>query len=148
MQQPLPPDVIAAMDASNKIEAIRLLRAQTGLGLADAKEAVESRRMPAKPVARPALPTELPLEAIAALQRGQKIEAIKIVRAKFGIDLKDAKEVVDAAEQSASFGTAEKTNQAPGEVPARGLGKAFVLIAVALAAIAVWWVLANQSSTL
>ncbi len=97
MSEPLPPDVRAALDASNKIEAIRLLRAHTGLGLHDAKAAVASGSLPAKPLPRPALPDRLPVEAIAALQSGSKIEAIKIVRSAFGIDLKDAKTIVDAA---------------------------------------------------
>jgi len=37
----------------------------------------------------------LPPEAIAALQRGNKIEAIKLVRAAQKLDLKDAKDKVD-----------------------------------------------------
>lgn len=35
-------------------------------------------------------------EAVAALEAGQKIQAIKIVRAKQGIGLKEAKQLVDA----------------------------------------------------
>ena len=38
---------------------------------------------------------ELPPAAIAALQKGRKIEAIKIVRNDWGIGLKSAKAVVD-----------------------------------------------------
>ena len=38
----------------------------------------------------------LPPEAIDALQRGNKIEAIKLVRAAQKLDLKDAKDKVDA----------------------------------------------------
>ncbi|MDH6165255.1 ribosomal protein L7/L12 [Variovorax boronicumulans] len=38
---------------------------------------------------------KLPPEAIAALQRGSLIEAIKIVRDKTGLDLKSAKEAVE-----------------------------------------------------
>ena len=38
----------------------------------------------------------LPPEAIDALQRGNKIEAIKLVRAAQRLDLKDAKDRVDA----------------------------------------------------
>ena len=37
----LPPDVLDAIRAGNKIEAIRLYRAATGIGLAEAKDAVE-----------------------------------------------------------------------------------------------------------
>jgi ribosomal protein L7/L12 len=38
----------------------------------------------------------LPAAAIAALHRGEKIEAIKIVRSEQRLDLKDAKDRVDA----------------------------------------------------
>ncbi|MDP1678418.1 MAG: ribosomal protein L7/L12 [Bacteroidota bacterium] len=39
---------------------------------------------------------EIPSNAIAALEMGNKIEAIKIVRAAKGLDLKDSKDMVEA----------------------------------------------------
>lgn len=42
-----------------------------------------------------AAPIELPVEAVAALRSGNKIEAIKAVRAARRLDLKDAKDLVD-----------------------------------------------------
>jgi hypothetical protein len=39
--------------------------------------------------------TTLPLAAVAALHEGRKIEAIKLVRAELGVDLKEAKERVE-----------------------------------------------------
>ena len=45
---------------------------------------------------KPGSAPELPAEAVAALQRGNKIEAIKIVRMERKIDLKDAKDTVEA----------------------------------------------------
>ncbi len=50
---------------------------------------MEHTSIPARP------PAELPTEALAALQTGNKIEAIKVVRAARGLDLKDAKDLVD-----------------------------------------------------
>ena len=47
------------------------------------------------------MPTQLPelnAEAVAALQRGQKIEAIKIMRDAFGLSLKEAKQAVEQYE--------------------------------------------------
>jgi len=38
----------------------------------------------------------MPAAAIFALQRGDKIGAIKIVRGEFGTDLKDSKDLVEA----------------------------------------------------
>lgn len=43
----------------------------------------------------PGAPIELPVEALAALQSGNKIGAIKAVRAAQRLDLKDAKDLVD-----------------------------------------------------
>ncbi len=43
----------------------------------------------------PSSPDELPVEALAALQAGNKIEAIKVVRVARRVDLKDAKDIVD-----------------------------------------------------
>jgi ribosomal protein L7/L12 len=40
-------------------------------------------------------PGELPTEALAALQTGNKVEAIKLVRAARGLGLKEAKDLVD-----------------------------------------------------
>jgi hypothetical protein len=49
----------------------------------------------------PGNPTDLDLPgpAVATLRRGNKIEAIKIVRAESGLGLKEAKDVVDAYER-------------------------------------------------
>jgi hypothetical protein len=42
MSEPLPEDVMQALRNGNKIEAIKLLKEQTGLGLKEAKEQVEA----------------------------------------------------------------------------------------------------------
>ncbi|MFZ4619800.1 MAG: ribosomal protein L7/L12 [Bacteroidota bacterium] len=39
--------------------------------------------------------SEIPSEAVAALEQGSKIEAIKIVRTATGLDLKDSKDLVE-----------------------------------------------------
>lgn len=43
----------------------------------------------------PGASVDLPVEALAALQTGNKIEAIKLVRAAHRLDLKAAKDLVD-----------------------------------------------------
>ena len=49
------------------------------------------------PVAnRPGVPEALPPAAVSALWKGQIIEAVKVVRLERNIDLKDAKDQVDA----------------------------------------------------
>lgn len=77
-----------------------------------------------KPVSLPPLPAE----AASALARGQKIEAIKIVREHTGLGLKESKDLVDAHEAHAdprsaapgSTPTAGRHDRAPGEVPRSG----------------------------
>lgn len=140
MPEPLPPDVIVAIDASNKIEAIRRLRAHTGLGLAEAKEAVEAGHLKSAPEAERASSTELPPEAVAALRRGSRIDAIRIVRTTFGIDLKDAKAIVDAAAvQHEGGGTTVREPRAPGEGPPTGTGLLRWLVVGALLGLGIWW---------
>ena len=51
MNETLPGDVVALLEAGQKIEAIKRLREQTGLGLKEAKEAVEAH--PAGATSRP-----------------------------------------------------------------------------------------------
>lgn len=51
MNETLPGDVVALLEAGQKIEAIKRLREQTGLGLKEAKEAVEAH--PAGASSRP-----------------------------------------------------------------------------------------------
>lgn len=41
-------------------------------------------------------PIDLPVDVIDALHAGRKIEAIKLLRKHRGIDLKEAKDIVDA----------------------------------------------------
>lgn len=97
--QTFPRAALDALNAGNKIEAIKILREATGLGLKEAKDAVE-RQMAGEP---PFLPHQqrsgsegvFPLAAVSALQGGKFIDAVKIVREARGIGLKDAKDTVD-----------------------------------------------------
>jgi ribosomal protein L7/L12 len=94
----LPPEAKTALAAGNKIEAIKLVREATGLGLAEAKDLVERAERGADPRAKIVglRDGKLPLEATVALQNGNKIEAIRIVRHAANLDLKDSKDAVDA----------------------------------------------------
>jgi hypothetical protein len=93
----LPADVVEAWRSGNKIEAIKRLREATGLGLAEAKAAIdaldrETDTPPQATMARtriasgPPLPEmlkalqesgALPPEVLEAWQRGNKLEALK-----------------------------------------------------------------------
>ncbi len=131
---PLPAAVLAALQAGNKVEAIKLLREATGLGLKEAKDAIEGHgsAQPSHADAA-AAPGPLPAPVLAALQRGNKVEAIKLLRELSGLGLKEAKDLVDAAPQQFQPDLAAR---APGEVQeSRSLGAwLFAIAAIALVA--------------
>jgi ribosomal protein L7/L12 len=86
------------------IYAIKLYRQATGVGLTEAKEAVEA--MARGEAVRPpsdAMDYDNPvLEARieSLLSKRQKIEAVKIYREEYGVGLKEAKDAVDSIEVS------------------------------------------------
>ena len=62
----LPPEVVSAIESGRRIEAVKLLRESRGLGLAEAKEAVDAyARSREAPEAAPAAP--LPSDTLQAL---------------------------------------------------------------------------------
>jgi ribosomal protein L7/L12 len=96
----LPPVVLDALQEGNPILAIKRLRELTGMGLKEAKDAVEAH-LAGLPVdiSGPAyVPQAGPLTPpmISALQRGDRIEAIKLMRCAYRLGLKEAKDAVEA----------------------------------------------------
>lgn len=93
----LPEAAIEALNAGDKIEAIRIVREATGLGLKEAKDAVERYVPGDQPRREPRSIDEnvLPLAAVLALHNGRMVEAVKIVRQEHRMGLKDAKDTVD-----------------------------------------------------
>jgi ribosomal protein L7/L12 len=121
-QSPIPPEVQQALQRGQLIEAIKLLREHTGLGLAEAKHVLEAyaNAVPgpkADAAAATAIqaPPSMPAEAVTAMQRGNKIEAIRIYRAHNRVGLKEAKDAIDAFESVSPAVMA--AGLAPGEVP-------------------------------
>jgi ribosomal protein L7/L12 len=139
----LPPAVLAALDAGQLIEAIKRLRAATGLGLKEAKDLIDAhQRGEAVSVAARAAPTmdsfHVPDAVRQALAEGNKIEAIRLLRDHEGLGLKEAKERADAIEQSmaepASIGMgATAPGLSPGQQPSGGVGN-WIVVAVVLVA--------------
>lgn len=75
----------------------------------------------------------LPHEVIAALERGQKIEAIKLLRELKGIGLKEAKEAVDHYEP-------ERQPGGVSVVQSGGHGGIFWLLGLLVLGVAIaWW---------
>jgi len=91
--------------AGRQIEAIKVLREATGLGLADAKGIIDavSSGAPVPPQvlrrleqrAADAEAEDLPADVLAAAAAGDRILAIKLLRERRGLGLKDAKDLLD-----------------------------------------------------
>ena len=144
MPSSLPEDVRLAQAGGQKIEAIRLLRERTGLGLTEAKAAVESGLVPS-PVGDEVPVASLPADVRAALASGRMIEAIRLLREARGLGLKDAKTIVDAVRHGpAREGPRRVSGLAPGEVPRSGLNIG-LLVVVLLVAAAVAWLLLHKA---
>jgi ribosomal protein L7/L12 len=91
--------------AGKKIEAIKLVREQTGLGLKEARDAVEAIErgetvaltLRATPAAHGVSGIDLD-QINELLLQNKKIEAIKLYREQTGLGLKEARDAIDAIE--------------------------------------------------
>jgi ribosomal protein L7/L12 len=115
--------VVDEIEAGRKIDAIKIVRERTRLGLADAKalvEALESgadgvdlslaRQDVAQDVASAAIADpDLAAQLVLELAAGRKVEAIKLLRERTGLGLKEAKDAIEALDGG---------DAAPGEHPA------------------------------
>lgn len=97
---------------------------------------------------KPSQPPTLPAAALEAARRGQLIEAIKLTREATGLGLREAKNLVDRALETASThpgaaGAAPRgPGLAPGEVARGGLsGSAVAIVAAVVGAVLVYLVL-------
>ena len=108
----LPPQVQAALRAGRAVEAIKLLREATGLGLKEAKDRIDAEGQHGGPAVQyPQMPGTLPVQVVEAMRAGNKIEAIRLLREQTGMGLKEAKEAVEASPAASRY--------SPGEVPRR-----------------------------
>jgi ribosomal protein L7/L12 len=157
----LPPEAIAALQRGSLIEAIKIVRDKTGLDLRSAKEAVERYANGdgatadwqegdwgrGEPEAAGGMqgngPAAVPAAALAALARGNKIEAVRLTREATGLGLAEAKQLVENHQNPAAgdFGHLPSSMPThpmaePGRVPQGGfkwLPIVIVLLVVALA---------------
>ncbi len=140
--QPLPAKVAEALQRGNIIDAIKLLRDAKGVGLKQAKEALD-QYLRGNPVnAAPASLSRTPSpDVVRAIQQGNKIEAIRLMREQTGLGLKEAKDAVDSyqAQTQQLYGTGS-----PGEVP-RSQGLFGWVVAAVAAALAAWYFLRGSA---
>ena len=154
----LPPRVIAALEQGKKVEAVKLLRQATGLGLREAMQLIDSRMRAAGRVAEQPAPTRgaqadsrvqpslpglmgrmSPEEARrvaqqlgAALKRGDWSEAIRHFGTLAGTDTKKTSQTVDklAAKYKTLTGNYTQTGLSPGEVPRTPLWQVYLIVIV------------------
>ena len=90
-------ELVELIRQGRMIEAIKLVREQTGCGLVEAKAAVD--KLQREVVAGSGRLAGEEMDKIRELLRaGRKIEAIKLHRQQTGAGLKEAKDAVDAIE--------------------------------------------------
>lgn len=93
---PLSPIAVRAADNGNIVEAVKVLRKETGLSLKEAKDLVDSYiKNKGKPSFATQRHLEMPSAAVAALHNGKLVQAIKQFRQRNDMGLKDAKEAVE-----------------------------------------------------
>jgi ribosomal protein L7/L12 len=86
--------VIALVAEGRTLEAVKLYREATGVGLKEAKDFVEA--LAATNRARPVQGQAVDERVVQLLTDQRKIEAIKLYRQATGVGLKEAKEAVEA----------------------------------------------------
>jgi ribosomal protein L7/L12 len=152
--KPIPQEAKALADRGEFVEAIKVMRERTGLGLKDAKDTIDAYRRnpqffrsdePEEPLEQTELPAEpvevsVPPAAVVELQRGRLIDAIKATReANPGLGLKDAKETVEAYLES-NPATEREFKASSSESFRRVAGNwLFVLAVAGVAAIGYWY---------
>ena len=146
---PLPPEVVAALQRGNVVEAVKLLRKTVNLTLKEAKAAIDQRshslpgseRSPAPP--RPSAPpsqapqpsqVQLPIEALQALRLGKEIDAARITREKTGVGLKEAMDAVHAYKRQ---NPGARHGLSPGEVPPQR-NEFWFAAAIVIVVVAAW----------
>ena len=88
--------VRSLLDQGQKIAAVKLYKDQTGVGLAQAKQAVEAMQADADPPSSSDIGGDLEAELLRLLGRGGKLEAVKLYKDQKGVSLLEAKQAVES----------------------------------------------------
>jgi ribosomal protein L7/L12 len=129
--------VLQALADGNVIEAIKLLRA-TGLDLKEAKDLIDIHQMGGD--VPPSFDSTMPAGTLApnvidAIRRGNKIDAIRLLRDQTGMDLKEAKDTVEAYE----LAHPAAVSASPREMGERGGNGLWWIAVVAIVLIAAYY---------
>lgn len=98
MMDTAPERVVDLVLEGRKIEAVKIVREETGASLKDALQAVDA--IEAQASDEDATDPMPEVEALAL--EGRTVEAIRLLRQRSGLGLKEAKDVVDALPQPAA----------------------------------------------
>jgi ribosomal protein L7/L12 len=142
-RQSFPADVQSALQRGKTIDAIKLLRVATGLGLKDAKDVIDACQSGKPATLRQAfikVSTALHEDVLTTLKYGNKIEAIKLLREQTGMRLKEAKDAVDEAGTSVQISPPVSDNQSPGKVTSSSGANVWVVFAIIAALVAYYFV--------
>lgn len=91
-------ELIELLQGGHFIAALKHYRERNGVGLAEAKAAIDAWRAQSGQHEQAAQVVENVVtdpQIVAAIRKGKIIEAIKLYRAKTGVSLQDAKEAID-----------------------------------------------------
>jgi ribosomal protein L7/L12 len=102
-------EVATLLERGQKIEAIKRYRERTGVGLKEAKDAVEAIWRGQAAPSGPQGDRDLEDEVVSWLEQGQKIEAIKRYRERTGVGLKEAKDAVERMAERRGLVTSQRT---------------------------------------
>lgn len=129
----LPDDVVEALQLGDTIEAIKRVRAATGLGLKEAKDMIDNHAA-GIPVTLVSLNDNHPLSdaVMRAVGNGNKIEAIKLLREQTGLGLKEAKDAIDTL----PYSSISNKGKSPIETPRSGNGLLWLSAFVVMVSIA------------
>ena len=147
MSTPVSAEILSIWNSGSKVLAIKMLREQNGLGLAEAKQLLESADTGADAADSPlalnsAIPASAELRIHAAMASGNKLEAVKLLKEATGLGLAEAKERIDQAMQGEPLNLEAALHQpsspnaassAPGEIKDSHSLLWLALILVALA---------------
>ncbi|MEO7392869.1 MAG: hypothetical protein ABIU58_11890 [Ramlibacter sp.] len=141
----LPAQVQEALRRGNVMEAIKLLRASGNFGLKEAKELLEAHQRgaagskPPPPRAAATAPGTIPPSVADAMQKGNKLEAIGLLRQQAGLGLKEAREAIELQ----AHVRATPGGLSPGQVPDSTVGRWVTLGILLASAIALVYFLAG-----
>lgn len=138
----LPPNVRAAIAQGNLIEAIKHLRSMRTMTLKEAKDRIDAEvlhQSANRQAGSSPFPVNLPPLVLAALQRGDQNQAVKLLAAQTGWPLPQAKHAIDdylAAKPTTNKHSRKSIEAVQSDA---GGGRRIAMVIIALLLAIIWW---------